>query len=486
VNLLAGRAWSPKQVVALTAPTPDIYIDGGRQFGKSYVGAARFVLRLQARIDAAAAAIDRGELRPWAGIGKTPADACLEPPTVQAWVLTPREKHLQQCRGYIRSYYQGAAARLLHPHPRMRSRNAGRDMWLLHRGVGCRISFVPASGWTAVTGYSIDLLWVDEAGLLDSLIWDAVGPLLWAQDGELIATGTPSLGLDHWFSAGCMSGLEPSHPYYSHGVVERSPRATTIIGTSYEAFSANVRERAKLDAKKNGPSWESQWVLGDWRLPDVFVYSEWEPRTHIVEYNAATHRLKMGGKWVALPRPSSVYGVIDWAYSSQRPGACVVYHIWRQNPLDPARSQPLIIAVADRQEAMAYNAHGWYREFKDLRTLYGVQRWYCDPSMDEMRRAAVKAGIGIVDPADKADKAGRINLVKSLLYHDTDSPPALLVSDSCKHLPRQFENYQYRLDAHKNPTDRPSDIDDHCLDCCAFLVGMVLPRGGPVPLSIAI
>ena len=435
----------------------------------------------------AAEDIRSGDLRSWAGIGKSPTAACLEEPTIRGWVVAPRVAHLEQCSAYVRSYFRGASARLLHPHPRMQNREGGRKMWLLHEGVSCLITFLPASGWSALTGFNVHALWADEAGLLESNIWDAVAPLLWAQNGRLIATGTPSMGTHHWFSQGCLSGLDPSHEFYQPDIVELDPHTTTIIGSSYEAFSPNVRERAHIDARKKGEGWEKQWVLGDWRPPDVFVYNEWEPGTHVVGYEAHTYRIKLPEGWHQLPRPTSVIGTIDWAYSAQKPGACVIFHVWQQNPLDRQRSGPLVVAVRDAQEAMAYTTDGWYKVFRELKREYKPSVWYADPSMPELIVTANKVGrrpdrdglplFGKVKKADKADKAGRINLVKSLLHHVDGEHPAFFVSESCRILPRQFENYEYKLDRDKNPTDEPSQYEDHALDCVAFMAGMVIPRG---------
>ena len=274
-----------------------------------------------------------------------------------------------------------------------------------------------------------------------------------------------------------MSGLPASHELADHDLVEPSSRAHTIIGTSYEAWNENVRARARLDARKHGEAWERQWVLGDFRLPSVFVYSEWSEPVHVTEYDHERFILK-GHK---LPRPSGVYGVIDWAYSPNKPGAAVVFHWWAKNPIDRERRQPLVIAVHDHQEALPYNRDGWYRVLRRMRQRYGVQVWYADPSMPELLVTAKKGRIGFVKPAEKGDKAGRINLVKSLLYSDGEDPPAFYVHRRCENLRRQFESYHYILDSKGAPTDRPTQYDDHALDCCAFMAGTIMPRGLAVP-----
>ena len=73
-----------------------------------------------------------------------------------------------------------------------------------------------------------------------------------------IRRGAPSLGLEHFFSRGILSGLDPKHEYYQEGVVEPDPDALSIIGTSYDAALPSVREQAAQDAKRLGSAWSSQ------------------------------------------------------------------------------------------------------------------------------------------------------------------------------------------------------------------------------------
>ena len=478
-DFLRGRTWTAKQASIINCTTPELAVDGGRRFGKTYTCAPAFLRRIFRRHALAAARVRSGELKPWGGAGLPPRLARHQEPHVQAAVLTPRERHLEQCRQYIMSYFTGTYRRF--QHPKLALTDAGRQMWFYFNGVASRIRFVTGSGVAAVVSNALDELWIDEAGLLDGMIVDAVRPVLWERNGGLMASGTPSLGVEHWFSQLCLAGLDPDHPYYVPDVVERDPRVTTVIGTSYEAFDRNVRVRARADAKRMGEAWEAQWVRGDWRLPSLFVYDNWDPQSHVIAYDPRTRHFP--GRVRPLPPPQLTLGVIDWAYSTTRPGAAVVFHVWLRNPLDPDRTRPLVIAIDDRQEAREYNAGGWYQIFHDLYAEHRIQRWYADPSRDELLiQARRNSGrIGPVKPAEKADKGGRINLLKSLLGSYDDTPPAFYVSDRCTHLPRQFGSYRWKLDPLKNPTDKPIDYDDHCLDCCAFLMGSIIRGGHVIP-----
>jgi hypothetical protein len=353
--------------------------------------------------------------------------------------------------------------------------DSGRQVWICYGGIATQIRFVTGSGEAAVASTAVDVVWVDESGMLDNSIMDVALPMFWEKDSDLICSGTPELGLEHWFSLLILRGLDEKHPFWKPDIVEKDGTVTTIIGSSYEAFDLNVRKKAKLEARHKGSAWEAQWVLGDFRLPDLFIYDEWKRSIHVVEYDHET--------WVLngqrLPRPNTIAGIIDWAYSPRRPGGCVVFHRWAKNPLDSSDSRPLIIACEDRQKRQPYTADGWYADFIDLRDRYGFNLWYADPSMKEMLTNARKFGIGAVKAAEKADKAGRINLTKSLLHHNEREGiyPALYVSDKCKNLPRQFERYKYVVNSRGEATDKPTDSDDHCLDCVAFAMGTWVKGG---------
>ena len=486
-DLGVRREWTPLQAAALRAETRVLCLDGGRRWGKTWTATEVVRRRIHRRHDEYAARVRRGEAKPWSGLGLPPRLARHEMPCISVVVLTPREFHQEQCRSYLLGGYAGAARVLLHP--KLALADAGREVWLCYAGVATRIRYVTGSGATAVVSQAHDLIHVDEAGLLDGSIIEAALPTLWERRGELVLSGTPALGVEHWYTQRCLSGLDPGHPYYVPDVVERDPDCTTIIGSSYEAYLPEVRRQARADAERLGKAWEAQWVLGDWRIPDLFVFGEWNPAVHVVPYDPYTRRL--GGR--TLPPPTRVLGVVDWAYSATSPGAAVVYHVWLRNPLDRHdQTRPLVIAVEDHQEALSYTDDGWWRVMADLRHRYGVQMWYADPSRDELVQAARyrSAHHGPVKPASKRDKMGRLQLVGALLHYrprgaagpsDEGMDPALLVTQECKHLIRQFARYRWKQDSKGNPRDVPVDYDDHAIDCTAFLMGMIMTGGLRVP-----
>jgi hypothetical protein len=179
-------------------------------------------------------------------------------------------------------------------------------------------------------------------------------------------------------------------------------------------------------------------------------------------------------------------GVKDWAYSDTGDGAVVVLHVWHRNPLAPDdRTRPLIVAVADECSSRPYTAGpgGWYQAMAELRRSLGLRYWIADPSRHELLKAAARhvAKIGPVRAASKADKAGRIVLVQSLLHHGEGVAPALYISRDCTALQSQIPAYRRKFKRSGEVADEPYDYNDHALDCLAFAAGHLMVGGESTP-----
>ena len=456
------------------ADTPKINVVGGRRLGKTYVGAAKFLARVFGRMGKMGADVRAGKRKPWAGIGLKPSMARQLDPDVEAWVVAPRELHLNRCRANILGYFKGQASRLVHP--KLKLADSGRQLWLLSSGVSARIRFVVAGSVLSMVSAGIHEAWIEECGLTDGAIIGALGPATWEHGESQIRTGTPALGTEHWYTREVLRGLDPSHPYYVKDVVERDARVTTISGSSMDSPLEQVRKAAEAAKKTNSKAWGALWVDGDWRAQDVYIYSEFDPNLHVIDYDPI--RRKLGH--VSLRRPDLVLGVKDWAYTETSDGAIVCLHVWHRNPLDEKdQTRPLIVAVDDFCGAMPYTVKGWYGKMSEFRSTYHIRKWIADPSRHELLRSAGKhiRRIGPIYPAPKEDKPGRITLVQSLLHHQEGVAPALYISKRCQALQRQMPNYRRKFTALGGVSDDPYDYDDHVLDCLAFAAGYLMVGG---------
>jgi len=229
-----------------------------------------------------------------------------------------------------------------------------------------------------------------------------------------------------------------------------------------------AREEAVKEAAFWGERWAAQWIYADWRHRGRHVYDEWEPAVHVRHYAVRGPAWYLGED--RLPRPDQVYGLIDWT-GGAAPGAVVVCHVWRRNPLAPQDPRPLVVVVAEHQGYEAYTEDGWWGILRDLDRRWGVDRWIGDPHAPALITEA--QGVGIwVEPGVAADKAGRIQLVAGMLHHDRRHGilPALYVAADCPVTARQFANYSWRITRSGEIMDKPRDYDDHCLDCLAMLI----------------
>lgn len=461
----------------------------GRRVGKTHIGPLWVAKRVHRRMSRLIRDVRAGKRTPWTGIGKTAAHAQYERPDVYAWVVAPRDAHLDEIRGNFMRLYSGVWSKFLNPSFPDGLYDRGSQLWLYQGGVAAKIEFIPASSEARMAGKGLDVLWIDEAGFIQNRLYRVIRPATYDRRAEILATGTPDTGDTHWFNRMSAAGLDDDHERNPRDFAERDPDIKTFIAdTRYDAAVLAAREEALRDEKQMGDAAARLLFAADWRIPSRMVYDEWSPRDHIIDYDASSRRV---GK-VHLPNPDKVYGCIDWSYKADTPGAAIMVHYWRRNPLNPEDKRPLIILVEDAQEKMAYTDDGWWGVLRGMARRHSPVGWYADPHSPHLIKAANIAQHGCADfdrfgkvmQADARDKAGRIVMVKSLLHFDKGLPPALYVSGQCSEFPRQFSNYKYRTDRVTGDiTEKTIDYDDHCLDALAFVVGKVY---GGVPTTLRI
>jgi hypothetical protein len=462
--MLRAYRWLELQAKIIKSIAQKLVIDGGRRFGKSFTSAPAVLKRMHRRHEIMMECLRTGKPAPWApqkqvlpwgGIGRPAKHARHIDANINVAVVAPMDRHLTRCKNYMRSYYAGPYQRF--GHPDLFFADAGRQTWIVYGGIATKITYCVGKSIQSVVSDENDILWIDEAGLLENMIWEAVYPTT-------------------------LEGLPLDHPWYEPDVVEPDPNTEVFICSSYEAFDENVRKNSRKAAKLMGEAYEKKWILGDWRLPNIYVFDNWDAQKHVVDYDPATR--KLAGREQPLPPPKLIVGVIDFAYSPTNPGAACVYHVWFRNPLDDPKltskdfHRPLIIAVEDLQQAKEYTGAGWFQDLSAMRYRTGLRYWFCDPARDEMYQQCLqyknkRPAIGLVRKASNVDKAGRLVLLRGLLEAQEDGYPAFMVRNTCTELPRQFAGLKWKLNAKKEPTDTPSDFDDHCIDCTAFLMNHV-------------
>ena len=443
----------------------------GRRVGKTYIGAYWVAKRLHGLMAARAARVEAGEAERNRSEQYAARIARYLPPDILGWIVAPAEKHLDEARGYLLQLYaQPGWDEYLHPAFPGGIYDRGHQLWLHYGGVCARLDFVPASSEGRLVSKGLDLLWIDEAGFMDNARYQALKPATMDRRADMLVTGTPDLGDDHFFTRLAKAGLPDGHERADPTVARNPEISTYIADTVRHAALPEARAEALKEAEFWGERWAARWIYADWRMRGRHVYDEWSPDHHVIHY-----RIRGPAWWLGrtrLPRPDTVLGSVDWSGGAS-PGAVVILHIWRQNPLSDADPRPMIVVAADHQGYEAYSDDGWWGILRSLERKWGVDRWVGDPSSPRLIKEANDAGIWM-EPAHTADKIGRIHQVAALLHHapaaaegDAAIRPALYVSRRCEQTARQFAEYAWQTTRQGEILDRPRQYNDHCLDAIA-------------------
>lgn len=445
----------------------------GRRVGKTWIGAYWMAKRVHAKMERLAVDVQNGTRRRSASEGKPPRIARYLPADIQAWVVAPAERHLDEARGYLLQLYaEQGWDEYLHPSFPGGIYDRGHQLWLLHGGVCARIDFVPASSEGRMVSKGLDILWIDEAGFLDNTRYQAIKPATMDKRAEMLCTGTPDLGDEHWFTRLAISGLPEGHERSDPHVKKNEEVSTYIADTVRHAALREAREEAVKEARFWGDRWAARWIYADWRMRGRHVYDEFIADKHVKRY------LMRGATWwlgnQRIDRPDTVIGAVDWSGGAS-PGAAVIAHVWRVNPLHADDPRPLVVIVWDHQGYDAYSDDGWWGILRAAERKWGVDRWVGDPHSPNLIQQANDAGIW-VEPGAAADKQGRISMVGALLHHSEASDgnaavePALYVARQCEHTMQQFAAYSWATTKQGELLDRPRQYNDHCMDCVAMIV----------------
>jgi hypothetical protein len=489
---MAGEMVTPVQYKILTCDKRTVCGVCGRRVGKTFIGTrviSRWVhddMRTQWNL------LQAGERDRWAGESMSPVVAKEVAPDVLYWIVAPRDEHLAQIRGYLISLYAQNGTYFRHPlYPEFFT-DRNRRFWLWHDGICGRIDFIPASSPTSMVSRGLHGAWVDESGFVPNDRYLAMRPTLWEHGGRLLATGTPTVGKEHWFTKLASSGLRPGEERYDPEYGEMNENVRTFIAdTITSAYSKQARAEAENDAKFWGPIWAAQWIHADWRLRALTVFREWSQRIHVVRYNKTPvemlHRPSLHRKPYCtinstpiMENPNLTIGVVDWSYGTN-PGAAIIALVWLHNPLCEKDTRPLVIQVEDHEGHEAYTSDGWWRILSGMDERWGVDKWIADPHAPRLIKSARKAGFVMTEGAHQ-DKLGRISLVAALIHHDQeeDIKPALYISDRCENTIREISKYRWAKNREGETKNVPIQHDDHTTDCLAMLAAEVYGGGSMI------
>jgi hypothetical protein len=498
IEIFEGDTFSPIQCEIIESPKRKIAASCGRRFGKSHAGSRKLIKWVLLDMVAELEKLERGEREQvWAGVGLSKTVAQDIPVDVLYWVVAPRTEHLSQIRGYLLTMLiNGPGKFLRHPQFPDWLNDRNRQLWLWMDGICARIDFIPASSPAGLVSKGLHGAWIDEAGFVPNDRYGAFAPMLWEHRAKLLATGTPSLGNDHWFTKLCVSGLSEGHEREDPEIAKPDDEVQTFVAdTIHHAFNENARREAMRDEKFWGAVWAAQWIYADWRTGSLRIFREWSNKIHLVNFSKPRSNPLIGtlpqigripyctvGDHKIFDPPTTTYGIVDWS-GGTAPGAAVIVLAWKDNPISSDDPRPLLVVVQDHEGHEAYTSapRGWWTILHGMDTGWGVDRWIADPHSPELIKQMKKAGIW-ADEGAHQDKQGRISIIAALLHHDDEVGvvPALYVSKRCQHTQREISNYRWRRTQDGRASNKPKDYDDHCTDCLAMLAAEVYSGGGVI------
>jgi hypothetical protein len=392
---------------------------------------------------------------------------------VQALVVAPTQKHLEEIQGLIEERLSEAdAEELLHPDPRLASvSRPQRENWFLYRGAAGCIRYLVGSRPDQIRGSKVALLWLDEAGFLDDAVWSACKPMVWEHRARTLLTGTPAFDETHFFTRQAVAGLPASHERADQKIAKPDSRVKTFLASSEHAYSEVAREEVARDIASSGADslYVLQEVRADWRMPGFFVF-EWHAPTHVAtvtrRYGAWVLETSRGD--IELDDRPRLLGGLDW-FRGAAPGGALALAFWPEHPLNPGDPRGLALAFWERTTGRNEGEDDFIRAVKEAQQKLDVEGWYPDPTSEEKIRLAKKAGV-VMRETNNRDKVGRVGLVQRLVHHTKEIAPALYVSRECKVFARQLAGYKRARDRKGQPTEKFIDYDDCLIDAAAYVV----------------
>lgn len=123
----------------------------------------------------------------------------------------------------------------------------------------------------------------------------------------------------------------------------------------------------------------------------------------------------------------------------------------------------------------------WVATARQLRDIYRIERFYCDPSEPDYIAAFREAGLK-AEAADNSVNPG-IQEVRKRLVVRADGRPHLTIDPRCVQTIAEFEQYQWAPNR-EGLTDKPLKTNDHAMDSLRYLI-MGLSPGKRVKLPTA-
>lgn len=216
---------------------------------------------------------------------------------------------------------------------------------------------------------------------------------------------------------------------------------------------------------------------------DEAVLADWES-----SYSGDFARQELDGEFVAfegliyatfdrmrhvigqLPMASEAYAGVDWGFAN--PGV-----IW-VGQLDADKR----LMGVHEEYVRRRRIEEWVEVGKQLRDIWNIRTFYCDPSEPDYIKKFNEAGLKAV-AANNTVTTG-IQAVANRLVVQADGRPRLQIHSSMVQTATEFEQYQWMENKH-GLRDQPVKANDHTMDALRYLV-MGIDEPGRRSLSVEV
>jgi PBSX family phage terminase large subunit len=191
-----------------------------------------------------------------------------------------------------------------------------------------------------------------------------------------------------------------------------------------------------------------QELEGEFVAFEGLIYGNFARRVHVSQQRPATFARVVAG--------------VDWGFAN--PGVILVI----------GRDSDGRVFVLAEQYATRRRVEEWAQIGAQLRDIWHIDQFYCDPSEPDNIRAFREVGLK-ASGADNSVLAG-IQKVQNLLVKIGDDRARLTVSPECVHTIDEFEQYQW-MENKFGLNDAPVKAHDHAMDALRYAI-MMLEKGG--------
>jgi len=186
----------------------------------------------------------------------------------------------------------------------------------------------------------------------------------------------------------------------------------------------------------------AQELYGEFVAFEGLIYSEFERGRHITTARPAGF--------------SSVVAGVDWGFTN--PGVITVFGV------DADKRMWGLHEEYRRQRRI----EEWALVAKELRDMYGIGQFFCDPSEPDYIKAFQAQGCKAVAANNEVNSG--IQRVKNRLVTRPDGKPRLILSPGFVWAASEFEQYQWKPAKGDGYRDEPMKANDHVMDSIRYAV----------------